>query len=164
MCHSARTCVPPVFRGAACPPCSPPSLQDGLTHSLCVKQCNLRAEKPPAFIKCISYQHGMLCSTSPSMLRFLLRPSFGVVATCCPEHQVTTSQQEGKGRHSKTGGVNVGIRLHGCAPGECKPLQCTAPFGRPGERIFPSFPMGFYPHGAASHLFGAEGRPEKNKK
>lgn len=52
----------PVPRGTVYTLCQQ---KDRLTRSLCVKQGHSGTEKPPAVTNCISYQHGMLCSTPP---------------------------------------------------------------------------------------------------
>lgn len=87
----------PVPRGTVYTLCQQ---KDRLTRSLCVKQGHSGTEKPPAVMNCISYQHGMLCSTPHRQPRLLLKPSAGVVTTCCPQHQV---KQEGCGMQRKIG-------------------------------------------------------------
>lgn len=130
--------------------------KDRLTHSFCVKQCTLRAEKTPAVIKCISYHHGMLCSTSPPMAKVSAQTLLWSCDYLLPRASSPYQPARGPWEAKQNQGDYLEIQRHGCAPGECKPLLTTASFNRPGERDdLPSFPMGSCPHGATSHLFGA---------
>ena len=167
-CAIVQGPVSPLFPGGllVLPVAHHPCQQkDRLTHSFCVKRSNLRTEKPPAVIKCVSYhQHGTLCSTSSSMAEVSAQTRLWSRDHLLPRASSHYQPARGLWEAEENRGGYLGIQRRGCAPGECKPLLTTAPFSRPGERQLCFLPSGLLPHGAPSHHFGGEGRLKGKKK